>query len=252
MPAGDPDDWNRTWRVAAEGLRRAEHQLALIEARAADADTALARTVHDLEASATEQMRSMGGLDREIEQLMRAISELEAERPLPEAPDPQFREALLDRLRHLDEERVWVQEEISMREERLRRVSAEAAHIRSLLAMHTYDWGRDGLPLELTDSSAERVAPPWRAAVIDTLTQAGEPMHYREIAAALSRLGQGLAGQDPAETLLAALSRDDEFRRVGRGVYWLQGQPLPSQWRNPAAAAGRTATRIARRSAGMA
>jgi|HubBroStandDraft_6_1064221.scaffolds.fasta_scaffold233482_1 hypothetical protein len=99
------------------------------------------------------------------------------------------------------------------------------------------------------DSAAERAAPPWRAAVVDTLTQAGEPMHYRDIAIALTKLGQGLGGQDPGETLLAALSRDGDFRRVGRGIYWLRGQPVPSQWRSRAAASGRTPPRADRRRA---
>src|SRR5580704_15077371 len=67
VPAGDTDDWNRNWRLAAEGLRGAEHQRAAIEARAADADIAVARTIQDLEAATTEQMRSMSELDREID-----------------------------------------------------------------------------------------------------------------------------------------------------------------------------------------
>jgi multidrug resistance efflux pump len=250
VPSGDGDDWHRNWRLAAEELRGAEHQRAVLEARAADADTALARTIQDLESATTEQMRSMSELDREIDHLMRAITDIEAKRPLPEEPDPQFREALLDRLQHLDDERVWVQEEISMRDERLRHVNTEAAHIRSLLAMHTYEWGKEALPPELMDSAAERAAPAWRAAVVETLTQAGEPMHYRDIAIALAKLGQGLGGQDPAETLLAALSRDADFQRVGRGVYWLKSQPVPRQWQSRTASSGRTAVRVDRQKAG--
>ena len=250
VPAGDDHDWHRNWRLATEGLRQAEQQQAALEARAADADVAQARTIQDLEAAATDQMRSMSALDREIDNLMRSIAEVEAERPLPEAPDPHFREALLDRLQHLEEERAWAQEELAMREERLRRVNTEAAHIRSLLEMHTYEWGKDALRIEMMDSAVERAAPAWRSAVVDTLTQAGEPMHYRDIAIALAKLGQGLGGQDPAETLLAALSRDGDFQRVGRGVYWLKSQPVPRQWRSRTAASGRTAVRADRQKAG--
>jgi hypothetical protein len=53
------------------------------------------------------------------------------------------------------------------------------------------------------------------------------PMHYQELADIVGR-DAPLRGQDPAATLLAHLSHSGEqFQRVGRGIYWLSGEPLP-------------------------
>lgn len=230
VPDKELASWHRQWQAAAQGLQHAEDERSALEARAAEADAQLALTIREQEAVATEHAQASAGLDREIEQLLRAISDIEASRPLPEAPDPRLRDALIDRVRLLEEERVWVQEEIAMREERLRRLAAEATQIRSLLELHTPEWGRDTLLPQSGEAPGDRSAPAWRSAVLAMLTEAGEPMHYRDIAAALMKSGQGLGGQDPAETLLAALSRDSGFVRPGRGFYWLAERPLPRGW----------------------
>ncbi|MBV9101905.1 MAG: hypothetical protein JO198_12790 [Candidatus Dormibacteraeota bacterium] len=230
VPFRELTDWHRKSRAAAEALRRAQERRVELEARAAEADARLALTIRRQEEATTEQARIGMALEREIERLQREISDLQAAMPLPESPDPQFRDALSGRLRLLEDERGWVQEEIAMREERLRRLAAEAAQIRSLLELHSPEWGRDFFLQRPAEAFGDRTAPAWRSAVVEMLTQAGEPMHYREIAAALTKSGQGLGGQDPAETLLAALSRDTGFVRPARGLYWLADRPLPRDW----------------------
>jgi len=228
---GQGPEWQSAWEQAHARLRQAQDLRGELEARAASLEDRLQQALHDQEKAAAEQSRAVAEIDHEIDQLMRDISRLQAERPLPEAPDPQFRERLLDRLQHLEAERAWVSEEISVREERLRRITTEAGHIRSLLEIHTPDWGREALASIAAEPEAERSGPPWRQAVVEILERASEPMRYRDIAEQLSTVGKGLGGQDPAETLLAALTRDPGFERVGRGTYWLAGRPLPAGWR---------------------
>lgn len=47
------------------------------------------------------------------------------------------------------------------------------------------------------------------------------PFHYRELATALISNGAIIAGKDPAANLLAQISRDNRFLRVGPGRYAL-------------------------------
>jgi hypothetical protein len=210
--------------------RKAQEARGALEAKVADAEQRLHRALGEQEAASAENARALAEVEHEIEQLMRDVGRLQAERPLPEAPDPRFREQLLQRLQNLDAERAWISEEISVREERIRRITVESNHIRSLLELHTPEWGRDALNSLVPDPGAERVGPAWRQAVVEILQRASEPMHYREIADQLTSVGSGLRGQDPAETLLAALGRDPDFERVGRGIYWLKSRPLPASW----------------------
>ena len=150
---------------------------------------------------------------------MEEIRSLQARAPGPTEPDPAFRGVLLNRLQHLEAERSWLIEEISVREEQLNRIGVEATHLRSLLELHTPEWGKDAMEALAPTVAPDRPAPAWRQAVLDVMTQAEMPVHYRDISAAIARVGQGMGRQDPAETLLAALSRDPEFERVGRGIY---------------------------------
>ncbi len=224
-------EWQAAWEDANARLRQAQAMRGAVEAVAADAEERLRRALGDQEAASADHARALTEIEHELDGLMREISRLQAEQPLPEAPDPRLRDKLLDRLQHLEAERVWIAEEISLRQERLHRISVEANHIRSLLEIHTPDWGRDALSALAPEASLDRSGPAWRQTVVEILERTSEPMHYREIADQLGGLGKGLGGQDPAETLLAALGRDPEFERVGRGVYWLKSRPLPAAWR---------------------
>jgi hypothetical protein len=223
-------EWQSKWKATDTRWRRVQEARGTLEAKVTDAEQRLHRALGEQEAASAESARALAEVEHEIEQLMRDVGRLQAERPLPEAPDPLFREQLLQRIQHLDSERTWISEEIAVREERLRRIAVESNHIRSLLDLHTPEWGRDALSSLAPDPGAERAGPAWRQAVVEILQRASEPMHYREIADQLTSVGRGLGGQDPAETLLAALGRDPDFERVGRGTYWLKGRPLPTSW----------------------
>jgi chromosome segregation ATPase len=224
------DDWRLEWQAAHERLSEAEQRRATLDDKAEAAETRLRVALAQREAAGAELGRTINQLNGEIEVLMEEIRQLQATAPGPTEPDPAFRELLLDRLQHLETERAWLTEEISVREEQVHRIGVEATRLRSLLELHTPDWGRNALEVLAPPGASDRPAPAWRQAAVEVLTQAEAPVHYRDISTAIARVGQGLGGQDPAETLLAALSRDPEFQRAGRGLYWLKTRPLPAQW----------------------
>jgi hypothetical protein len=223
-------DWRRAWRAAHDGLAEAEELRVGLEARAAEAQDRLRTALSRQEGATAEQARAVDELANEMDELMQEISRLQASAPRPDEPDPRFRDVLLDRLHHLEAERAWLAEEIRVREERLGRIGMEVSHVRSLLELHTPDWGKEALEVLAPSTTPERTVPAWRQAVVDVLAQTDAPAHYRDISLAIAKAGHGLGGQDPAETLLAALSRDPEFERVGRGLYWLAARPLPASW----------------------
>lgn len=226
-----PDkEWRAAWEEANHRLRKAQDARSAAEAAAADAEARLQRAIRDQEASSVEHARALSEVEHELDLLMREISRLQAEQPIPEAPDPRLREQILDRLQHLEAERTWISEEIAVRQERLGRISVEINHLRSLLEIHTPDWGREAISSLAPEAASDRSGPPWRQEVIAMLARASEPIHYRELAERIANVGKGLGGQDPAETLLAALGRDPEFERVGRGRYWLRSRSLPAGW----------------------
>jgi hypothetical protein len=217
------------WRAASDQLMEAERRRSELEATVQSAERTLQRALANEERASTEKAVALARLEQEIAELTVEIGRLQAERPPVEAPDPRFREVLLGRLQHLEGERNWIGEEIAQREERLRRIGVEVSQIRSLLDMHTPEWGRDALDT-LASDAADRI-PSWKQGVMEILSATEAPLHYREIAEMLAATGRSLGGQDPAETLLAALSRDQDIVRVGRGTYWLrsrqlQGEPL--------------------------
>jgi hypothetical protein len=106
-------------------------------------------------------------VEQEIAELTREIGRLQAEQPPVEGPDPQFREVLLGRLQSLEAERGWIGEEIAVREERLRRISAEVAQIRALIEMQTPDWGRSALESLTPERSGDRSVPAWKQGVLE-------------------------------------------------------------------------------------
>jgi hypothetical protein len=72
----------------------------------------------------------------------------------------------------------------------------------------------------------------WRDEAVAVLRGNGEPMHYRELYRAISARGFTFGGKSPEATFLASLSRDQAtFAGVGRGCYWLTGEPVKSDAR---------------------
>ena len=67
----------------------------------------------------------------------------------------------------------------------------------------------------------------WRDAALAVLRERAAPMHYRELYAAVAARGASFGGRSPEATFLASVSRDVEtFTGVGRGAYWITGEPL--------------------------
>jgi len=225
-PAADEAGWRSAWQASSARLAELEGVRSALQATAAEAEQVLQHALAEQEAASADQARALARLEHEIADLTREVGRLQAEQPPIEAPDPQFREVLLERLGSLESERSWISEEVAVREERLRRIGAEVAQIRSLLEMHTPDWGRSALESLVPEPPRDRSLPAWKQGVREVLRTASQPLHYRQIADQLAATGRGLGGQDPAETLLAALGRDPDFRRVGRGTYWLASRPL--------------------------
>ena len=87
----------------------------------------------------------------------------------------------------------------------------------------------EGEVLETTGGDGQEAGPSG-SKFIDLayrlLSDAGKPMHYRELAELLARDGAYVPGQDPAANLLAHMSRDERFGRTrSRGVYGLAEWP---------------------------
>jgi hypothetical protein len=89
---------------------------------------------------------------------------------------------------------------------------------------------------EETDASIERIeaerdlAMPslaWRDEAIAVLRENSAPMHYRELYGAIAARGLTFGGRSPEATFLASLSREqDAFVGVGKGSYWIAGEPM--------------------------
>jgi hypothetical protein len=54
------------------------------------------------------------------------------------------------------------------------------------------------------------------------LTERREPLHYQPLTRAVQDRGIAIGGKNPANTLLAHLSRDERFYRPSRGTYALR------------------------------
>jgi hypothetical protein len=67
-----------------------------------------------------------------------------------------------------------------------------------------------------------RMGTPISDAAYAVLEERGEPMHYHPLTRVVQLRGIEIGGQNPANTLLAHLSRDDRFYRPSRGTYALR------------------------------
>jgi hypothetical protein len=128
------------------------------------------------------------------------------------------RKQLEEALRQTDTEESDVRRVLALRLEELKSkrkpLIETLEHVDALLK--TEGW----VPTVSDDVRAPDRTPPLQAAH-DLLRKRGKPVHYREIASQLLEQGVNIPGQNPAATLLSRLSRDDAFKRFGRGVYGL-------------------------------
>lgn len=166
--------------------------------------------------------------------------------------------ALSERLRALDSERTILAAQVLDLEAQLTAARAaaehcasEAIHLEGLVAFYE-DRPVDAPPTE-APSSASAVQPEpvergqleneakaarpirrataqwtlaWRDEAVAVLRSSGGPMHYRDLYRAISARGFTFGGKSPEASFLASLSRDQTaFVGVGRGCYWLAGEP---------------------------
>jgi len=83
------------------------------------------------------------------------------------------------------------------------------------------------MPGETIPESVEPTRLAWRDAALAVLRERAAPMHYRELYAAVAARGVSFGGRSPEATFLASVSRDVEtFAGVGRGAYWIAGEPV--------------------------
>jgi hypothetical protein len=138
------------------------------------------------------------------------------------------RQAVWEELEELRAEQKRVAERVGVKEAQLRNLD-------ELLSMEdagpAVSNGADGVrsSVSFLDSAAEILAK----------THGG--MHYRELVDRLNADGVNVPGQDPGANLIAHLTRDARFVRVGRGTYGLRNV-------HKAASSSRRATRRRRKS----
>jgi hypothetical protein len=139
------------------------------------------------------------------------------------------RQAVWEELEALRAEQKRVAERVGVKEAQLRNLD-------ELLSMEGAG--------QAVSNSADGVRPGVsfldRAAEVLSGTRAG--MHYRELVERLNADGVNVPGQDPGANLIAHLTRDARFVRVGRGTYGLRNV-------HKGASSGRPATRRRRKSA---
>lgn len=70
--------------------------------------------------------------------------------------------------------------------------------------------------------SPPRVGTPISETAYAVLAERGKPLHYQQLTQEVQMRGISIGGQNPANTLLAHLSRDDRFYRPSRGTYGLR------------------------------
>lgn len=67
-----------------------------------------------------------------------------------------------------------------------------------------------------------RLGTPITEAAYAILDERGQPIHYQALAREVQTHGVAIGGQNPANTMLAHLSRDERFYRPNRGTYALR------------------------------
>lgn len=159
--------------------------------------------------------------------------------------DPDWLQAVQERLDTVEAERALVAQEIAQLENAARRLSEERVHLMALLELPRDESGPGPKPdngaspgmLQLSTAGAKTMlveqatidvpgpssTQVWKTVVKELLASRGQAAHYQILYQDLRRLGLSFGGQNPAASFLAVLNRDGEFVRVGRGMYWLKG-----------------------------
>lgn len=148
----------------------------------------------------------------------------------------------------LKEKRQAVWEELeALRAEQKRaaeRVGIKEAQLRNLDELLSMEGAGP-----VVSSSADGVRPGVsfldRAAEVLSGSRAG--MHYRELVERLNADGVNVPGQDPGANLIAHLTRDARFVRVGRGTYGLRNVHKVASASRPAGRRRRKSPRTASR-----
>ncbi len=168
---------------------------------------------------------------------------------------------LVDRMTALEIERTELAECVGELERQLanaraatERAATEAVHVEALMVFY-----QNGNPIprsapEVTPDPASHEArgrnqvgvvevaetvPPvrrapaawsqaWRDETLAALRDRGAPTHYRDLYKSIAARGFTFGGRSPEATFLASLNREAGiFQRVGRGSYWVAGEPVP-------------------------
>lgn len=147
-------------------------------------------------------------------------------------------EPIRARLLSVEAEREAVSAEMAAMDGRARRLAEESTHLRALIDLHGETSGSE--PVQGQPSSPQPelegvvqfpvpgLKPSWKDAVRDALEKSGGPVHYRVLYDELRRMGVTFGGQNPSASFLAVLSRETDFSRVGRGMYWLNDRHTPA------------------------
>jgi hypothetical protein len=131
-----------------------------------------------------------------------------------------FVDELLSRHRQLSAE---VEKDTAKAQDLMSGVTKKKRAIEALEELIRIEGG--ALPQEtplLAFPTPPRVGTPISETAYAVLEERGKPLHYQQLTREVQMRGIAIGGQNPANTLLAHLSRDDRFYRPNRGTYGLR------------------------------
>lgn len=133
----------------------------------------------------------------------------------------QLEELIQDLERRIEQLESALSAQLATLKAELDRLTAAVYHVDALLRFES----GEPLPSALPDSPDSATPSSSATGVADAafalLSDAGSPMHYRDIAGRLIDGGTAIAGKDPAASLLSQIYRDGRFKRTERGTYGL-------------------------------
>jgi hypothetical protein len=129
----------------------------------------------------------------------------------------QKRSEVLDELETLRDQSVELASKIAVKESQLRNLD-------DLLALENGS--------ATTPNPRERMSPAEKKSsssltdqAAQALEEAGKPTHYKQLLGLLASKDVYVPGKDPGANLIAHITRDERFTRVGRGLYALSNWP---------------------------
>jgi hypothetical protein len=125
------------------------------------------------------------------------------------------RTEVLSAIERLREDAAQLAAQISLKENQLRNLD-------DLLAVEN---GRVPDSSQRDSAPKERRSTSFTDQAAEMLDQQGKPIHYRQLVSLLAERNIYVPGKDPGANLIAHISRDARFARVGRGMYGLAGWP---------------------------